>query len=60
MPDVDDFDPNADQGASNIFDKKPADELPLPPDVKDREPIGEPEPESPPVEDPRDPPKQIV
>lgn len=52
MPDVDDFDPNADPGAHN--------DVPLPPDVEDREPVEEPEPTPPAVEDPRDPPKQIV
>jgi hypothetical protein len=67
MPDVDDFDPNADPGASRGLGDKQSDgndsadeDVPLPPDVRDREPVEEPGPEPVPVEDPRDPPKQIV
>ena len=52
MPDVDDFDPNSDPGAR--------DDVPLPPDVEDREPVAEPDPKPPAIEDPRNPPKQIV
>lgn len=48
MPDVDDFDPSIDPGANK--------DVPLPPDVQDRNPIEEPEPEPPRVEDPIEPP----
>lgn len=56
MPDGDDFDPNADPGANRGLGEKrdPADDVPLPPDVEDREPVEE--PESSPVEDPFEPP----
>lgn len=60
MPDVDDFDPNIDPGANRGIGKKPDDNVSLPPDVEDREPVEEPDPEPLPVEDPRDPPKHIV
>ena len=58
MPEVDDFDPNADPGATKGLGKKqePEDDVPLPPDVEDREPVEEPEPEPSPVEDPFEPP----
>lgn len=61
MPDVDEFDPNADPGARPGIGRKPdEDDVPLPPDVEDREPVEEPDPQPPAVEDPRDPPKQIA
>lgn len=60
MPDVDVFDPNADPGGRQEIGEKTTDDIPLPPDVEDREPIEEPEPQPPAVEDPRDPPKQIA
>lgn len=67
MPDVDEFDPNADPGASRGFGRKRDDpdgltdeDVPLPPDVEDRESIEEPGPDPLPIEDPRNPPKQIV
>ncbi|MEO5859239.1 MAG: hypothetical protein ABIR33_09855 [Pyrinomonadaceae bacterium] len=46
-PDVGDLDQNIDPGASK--------EVPLPPDVKDRETIEEPEPTPPKVEEPDEP-----
>jgi hypothetical protein len=58
MPDVDDFDPNADPGANRGTGDKPAagDDIPLPPDVEKREPVEEPDPEPNPVEEPFVPP----
>ena len=58
MPEVDDFDPNADPGANKGLGKKrePEDDVPLPPDVEDRKPVEEPEPEPSPVEEPFEPP----
>jgi len=63
MPDVDDFDPNADPGANRgLGEKRDPDDsstdedVPLPPDVEDRESIEEPEPEPSPIEEPFEPP----
>lgn len=53
MPDVDDFDPNADPGANRGLGR---DDAPLPPDVEDREPVEEPIPEPSPIDDPFEPP----
>ena len=47
-PNVDEFDPNVDPGASK--------DVPLPPDVEDRAPIEETNPESRPAKDPIEPP----
>ena len=52
MPDVDDLDQGYDPGANK--------DVPLPPDVKDRNAIEEPEPTPPAVEDRNNAPKQIV
>lgn len=52
MPDVSDLDQNIDPGARK--------DVPLPSDVKDREPIEEPAPTPPAVEDRNNAPKQIV
>ena len=67
MPDVDDFDPNADPGAyRGLGDKRvPNDDsaddgIPQPPDVEKREPIEEPEPEPSPVEEPFEPPPKPI
>lgn len=63
MPDVDDFDSNVDPGANRGIGKKrdsddgaTDEDVPLPPDVKDRESIEEPDPEPAPVEEPFVPP----
>ena len=63
MPDVDDFDPNVDPGANRgLGEKRDSDDsatdedVPLPPDVEDRESIEEPEPEPSPIEEPFEPP----
>lgn len=58
MPDVDDFDPNVDPGANRGLDDKPGrdEDVPLPPDVEDREPVEEPDPTPSPVEEPFVPP----
>ncbi|HEX6279080.1 MAG TPA: hypothetical protein VFZ49_03605 [Pyrinomonadaceae bacterium] len=63
MPDVNTFDPNIDPGERPIRDTNDGltdEDLPLPPDVKDRESIEEPDPEPPAVENPDKPQKQIV
>ncbi|MDI1242016.1 MAG: hypothetical protein PSX80_08870 [bacterium] len=52
MPDVDDLDQDYDPGASK--------DVPLPPDVEDRNAIEEPDPTPPAVKDPNTAPKQIV
>ncbi len=46
-PDVDDFDPNVDPGTSR--------DVPMPPDVERREPVEEPEPTPPAVQEPFEP-----
>lgn len=62
MPDVDDFDPNVDPGASRGLGRKSdggdglTDEDLPPPDVEDRESIEDPEPQPSPVEEPFVPP----
>ena len=68
MPDVDDFDPNVDPGANRGTGRKrdsnddglTDEDVPLPPDVEDRNAIEEPDPTPPAVEDPNNDPKQIV
>ena len=67
MPDVDDFDPNIDPGARSgpMGKRDPSDEttdedIPLPPDVEERESIEEPGPDPPKIEHPENPPRQIV
>jgi len=67
MPDLDTFDPNIDPGASRDPGVKRDDaegvtdeDLPLPPDVRDRESIEEPDPEPAPFRDPNKPQKKIV
>ena len=67
MKDVDEFDPNVDPAGNEGLGRKqdetdgPRDEdLPLPPDVEDREPIEEPDVDPPQVRDPRGEPPMIV
>lgn len=67
MPEVDKFDPDIDRGAGRgpgwdqtNDDGVSEDEIPLPPDVEDRESIEEPDPKPVPIEDPERPRKQIV
>jgi hypothetical protein len=52
MPDVDDLDQNIDPGANK--------DVPLPPDVEKREPVEEPEPEPPAVEEPDETPTRPI
>ena len=62
-PDVNTFDPNEDLGerpAPHSSDGSTDEDLPLPPDVLERESIEEPGGEPPKVEDPTNPPKRIV
>jgi hypothetical protein len=63
VPDVDDFDPNVDPGGNKGLDEKREAEdqdVPLPPDVTDREPVEDPRPEPPPVEEPFEPPPKPI
>lgn len=66
-PDVDEFDPNVDPGANRGIGKKrdtedgvTDEDLPLPPDVADRESIEEPEPEPPAIKEPYAPPPPSI
>ena len=63
MPDVDSFDPNMDPGASRVPGKSRGssdgltdEDVPLPPDVEDRESIEEQDPQPPSIEEPFEPP----
>lgn len=63
IPDVNDFDPNADPGANRGSDEKrdsddggSDEDVPLPPDAEDRESIEEPGPDPPAIEEPSVPP----
>lgn len=63
VPDVDDFDPNADPGGNKGLDEKrgPDDQdVPLPPDVEERESIEDPRPEPPSIEEPFEPPPKPI